>query len=80
MGPGFWRMLCTVQVLWRLVREEPQAELPYRCMFGGGADQVATQTQTMTDHDSIVRTQPRPLVDVRGQGSLPVIPNHIVKV
>jgi hypothetical protein len=23
MGPGFWRVLCSVQVLWRLVRKEP---------------------------------------------------------
>jgi hypothetical protein len=78
MGPGFWRMLCTVQVLWRPVREEPRAELPYWCMFGGGADQAATQTWTMTDCDSVVRMQPQSLVDVRGQGSLPAIPNHIV--
>jgi hypothetical protein len=54
MGPGFWRVLRSVQVLWRLVRKEPQAELSYRGVFGGGADQAATQTRTMTDRDPVI--------------------------
>jgi hypothetical protein len=41
MGLGFWCMLRSVQVLWRLVRKEPQMELSYRSVFGGGTDQAA---------------------------------------
>jgi hypothetical protein len=41
MGPGFWCMLRSMQVLWRLVRKEPQTELSYQSVFGGGMDQAA---------------------------------------